>query len=180
MNLSHNSPELENAFWIIADPNKPFSSSLLRPFQFCQLQLLLFLRLWSRRFAFFPHTLANLELDFFTVLVPWPIVSWNPNTFTYLLGKKYVPFRFHNLWPRHESIEWLDYLRKFLHAKTSVFDGIKFHMSKCIVIWSFSYIPKLLQVKKKKKNSHVVNTRWPKWSRRPKFTFKAILTCKIV
>ena len=33
-------------------------------------------------------------------------------------------------------------------SKYKIFDGIKFHMSKCIVIWSFSYIPKLLLVKK--------------------------------
>ena len=29
------------------------------------------------------------------------------------------------------------------------FDGVKFHNSKCTVIWLFSYIPKFLQVKKK-------------------------------
>ena len=92
MNLSHDSPELENAFWIIADPNKPFPSSPLRPFQFCQLRLLLFLRLWSRRFAFFPHTLANLELDFFTVLVPWPIVIWNLKYIHLPSGKEICTF----------------------------------------------------------------------------------------
>ena len=56
MNLSHDSPELENAFWIIADPNKPFPSSPLGPFQFCQFHFFLFLCLWLRRFAIFPHS----------------------------------------------------------------------------------------------------------------------------
>ena len=54
MNLSHDSPELENAFWIIADPNKPFLSSPLRFFQCYQFRLFLsFLCLWSSHFAIF-------------------------------------------------------------------------------------------------------------------------------
>ena len=51
-----------------------------------------FLRLWSRRFAFFPHTLANLELDFFTVLVPWPIMIWNLKYIHLPFGKQICTF----------------------------------------------------------------------------------------
>ena len=167
MNLSHDSLEFENAFWIIADPNKPFPSSPLRPFQFCQLQLLLFLRLWSRRFAFFPHTLANLELDFFTVLVPWPIMIWNLKYIHLPFGKQICTFPVSQFMVK----AWVDWMpgitssrswegfcvgrlfsktidllkiltpsrsRIFSVLKRVIFDGIKFHMSKCIVIWSFS------------------------------------------
>ena len=44
MNLSHDSLELEYAFWIIIDPNKPFPSTPLRPFQCCKLY---FVRSWA-------------------------------------------------------------------------------------------------------------------------------------
>ena len=101
MKLSHDSPELENAFWIIADPSKPTPSSPLRPFQFCQLDLFLFFCLWSRRLAIFARPLSNFELDFFALLVPWPIMIWNLNysiMFTQLSGKKCVPFPFHNFY----------------------------------------------------------------------------------
>ena len=81
INLSLDSPELENSFWIIANPNKHFAWSPLRLFQFYQLRLFLsFLCLWTNRFAILLQYLSNLELDFFALLLPSPIMRiWNLN-----------------------------------------------------------------------------------------------------
>ena len=64
--LSHDSPGLENAFWIIAIPNKSFPSRLLRPFQFCQLRLFLFF------FAFDRGALRSFR-SFSRI---WNLTSW--------------------------------------------------------------------------------------------------------
>ena len=60
MNLYHDSPKPENAFWIIPDPSKPFTSSPLCSLQFCRLWLFLFfLCLWSKLFTIFPQSLES-------------------------------------------------------------------------------------------------------------------------
>ena len=81
INLFLDSPELENSFWIIANPNKHFASSPFRLFQFYQLRLFLsFLCLWTNRFAILVQYLSNLELDFIALLFPRPIMRiWNLN-----------------------------------------------------------------------------------------------------
>ena len=61
-------------FWDHARPTKPFGSNSLGPLKFLQRNFLLLLWLWTRSISSVPLLITNLICNFFTVLIPRPIM----------------------------------------------------------------------------------------------------------